>query len=483
MILVLFGMTFAGLSVNDVSLSQDSYKPGTNGVLTMQVSNLLSGGTTVKAVNAVSLELSSSPEILVSGETFIGDIEPGGSTTIAFPFKIKDDAKSSIYLIKIKATGTADRPGTTGGFDTFTRQATVPVVVLDAPILSISSDKQLLSGIEDANLTVTNNGGTASNLRISIQSGSEAAFYGKNEIFIDEVEDSNTTTITFDVRSVADYTIDMPFNLEYEDELGIKRTDNTTLRFTIIDEELDVRFVQKSDLKTREDSTLSLTVYNDGSETIRDVRLSFQDENLKLKNGSEFKFGNLAPDQSASASALVYTELSPGTNLVPSTVEWIEGGVHKSENRNVTVTVLSDADVAVYLEAKPLPLSAGGEHTISVLVSNLGTYSIENVDVSISSPIFKSLDISDKQYIGGLQRDDFSTVQFLMDVNATGEGTYPVYLDINYRDLSGEWKNKKLVEYVTVHNGLQKEDSDPLPLIIGAGVLVILVWWFKFRKK
>jgi hypothetical protein len=124
----------------------------------------------------------------------------------------------------------------------------------------------------------------------------------------------------------------------------------------------------------------------------------------------------------------------------------------------------------------------GGEHTISVLVSNLGSYSIENVDVSLSSPALRSKDISDIQYIGGLQRDDFSTVQFLMEVNATGPGTHPVDIEINYRDLSGEWKSKSLEQSISVYNGTVEEES-PLPLLLGAGIVVVLVWWFKFRKK
>ena len=44
-------------------------------------------------------------------------------------------------------------------------------------------------------------------------------------------------------------------------------------------------------------------------------------------------------------------------------------------------------------EAKPVPLVLNGQHTISVLVSNLGSYRIDNVDVSVSSPALSSLDI------------------------------------------------------------------------------------------
>ena len=155
--------------------------------------------------------------------------------------------------------------------------------------------------------------------------------------------------------------------------------------------------------------------------------------------------------------------------------------MQKDGNRQVPITITSDGDVAVYLEAKPLPLTLGGEHTISALVSNLGSYNIENVDVMIESPALRSRDISDTQYIGGLQNDDFSTVQFQMAVNATSDGTYPVDITVNYRDQSGEWKSRTITHSISVY-GMQSSGDSPLPLLFGVAVIAVAVWYFKFRK-
>jgi len=306
--------------------------------------------------------------------------------------------------------------------------------------------------------------------------------YGIDEVFVKDVKEATNVDITFDCRDAPNGPTSVPLKLVYEDELGIEHTESTFLRVTVRNEKLDLAVLQQSDLVTRNESMLTMLVRNDGEELLKDVRLSFVDSAVRLKDHSEFKFGDLSPGESATASVLVFADLGPGVNLVDSMVTWIEKDVQREETRNVPITITSDADVGVYLEAKPLPLTMGFEHTISVLVSNLGSYSIENVDVSLSSPALRSLDISDRQYIGGLQKDDFSTVQLQMAVNSTSEGSYPVYVTVNYRDLSGEWKQKVITQTITVYSVTDAE-RNLTPYLIGVVVLAVLVWYFRFRKR
>jgi hypothetical protein len=146
------------------------------------------------------------------------------------------------------------------------------------------------------------------------------------------------------------------------------------------------------------------------------------------------------------------------------------------------LTISSDADVAVYLEAKPTPLYAGQEHTISVLVSNLGSYAIDNVDVEFNSDSLQSIDISDSQYIGSLNNDDFSTVQFKVRVDTVPEGEYPITLTINYRDKSGEWQSKTITEYVNIYTQ-PVSDGSGFFMLGAVVVLAALGWFFFIRKK
>ncbi len=476
LVLILFGAAFAGISIDEYSLTKDIYKPGEPGVATVTVSN----PTGSERVTSITMTLSSSPELILSGSPKLADIDAGGSAIVSLPFKVKSDAKPGIYTIKAFFSGYKSQEAA-GTSQISVNSISIPVTVVNEPELSYYVDTKVLEGLDEIELTITNNGGAAKNLKLSTPG--DVSLYGADKVYVGDLLDTETVKLLLDSRDVEEGTSNILITVSYQDELGFSHTEDVSIRMTIRDEKLDVRFIQQDGLSTRMEDTLILEVRNDGEEELEDVRLVFTDAMLKLKDVSELKFGDIKPGGSATASALVYTELSPGVNLLPAKVEWIEKDVQQEEERDVAVTVTSDADVSVFLEAKPLPLSAGGEHTISVLVSNLGTFSIENVDVAISSPALRSVDISDRQYIGGLQRDDFSTVQFLMQVNATGPGEYPVYLDINYRDLSGEWKNKKITQTITVHDGMQTEDSSPVTLILVVVVLAVVVWYFKFRKK
>jgi hypothetical protein len=511
LVLVLACVSFAGLSVTSWEVSQSEFTPGSNGIITLTISNPFVTGAVNRPVTSVNMDIYSPPELIMTGKQFVGDIESGGATSISIPFRVGDNASSAIYTVDFKVTGIADKSDG-GGYEMFSRSAIVPVTVVERPVLRLQSDKDLIGGIDTVLLTVINEGGPASNLKIKIPTSTGAvdvststtastsstngtttfgsqtspvAFLGVDQIFISRIEKGGSVSVnvTLDSRSAPDGATNVPFYLEYDDELGITHTGNTALRLTVRNEKLDLQFIQQGDVITRKEGTMTLQIKNSGTETLKDVRLTFQDTGLRLSDRSELKFGDVAPGATATASGIVFAELPPGLNLVPAELTWIEKDVQREESRSIPITITSDADVGVYLEARPLPLTVGTEHTISVLISNLGSYNIENVEVEFSSPVLRSMDISDKQYIGGLQKDDFSTVQFLVNVNATAPGTYPADIRINYRDQSGEWKTKSVVQDISVYNGTAQE-SDPLPLVIGGLVVAaILIWFFRFRKK
>jgi len=472
LILLLFGVCFAGVSVTDYSISKESFRPGEPGVLTATVSNP-SGS---ERVTGLTLSIENPYEISLTSSPRLADIDAGGSTVVSVPFRVKEDAKTGVYLVSLVFRGYVEESA--GASKTTVNTISVPITVVNEPSFSLTVDKQLLSGINTVEFTIANNGGTAKDAHLSIDG--DIALYGTDKVYLGTIQEEKKVEVMLDSRDVEDGAVNMMVVLDYEDDYGYSHTLETELRMSVRNEQLDLIFLQKSDLITRGDNDLILEIRNDGDKSLSDVRLSF-DDGIKIKQGDEYKFGNLNPGESATVSLPVYTELAPGLNLVDANIDWIENDLQKTESRSIPITITSDADVGVFLEAKPLPLTIGSEHSISVLVSNLGSYNIENVDVSIRSPAFRSLDISDKQYIGGLQRDDFSTVQFLTIINASAEDSYPVHITINYRDQSGEWKQKEIEQFITVYNGVATDES-PLPLFFVLVLMAIGVWYFKFRK-
>jgi hypothetical protein len=486
LVLVALGIAFAGLSVEDFSLTKDVYAPGDQGVATVTVSNPLGS----ERVSSITMSIDNPPEIQVTSASKMSDIDAGGSAIVSIPFRVKDTAKPGIYLFNVVFTGYKSSGGTSL---VSVNTVSIPVMVENEPDLSFSVDNKVLSGIDDIMLTISNNGGNAKNVKIGIPSsvvnstasGSSAsiALFGTDQIYMPIVEAGKNVTVqvTLDSRSAADGATSLPLYYQYDDELGVTSTSYTSLRVTVRNEGQDLLFSQQSDIITKKEGELVLSVSNDGTETLRDVRLSFADASVKLKNSNELKFGDIQPGGSATATGTVFADLPPGVNLVASELSWIERDVQKTGTSSIPLTITSDADVGVYLEAKPLPLTTGMEHTISVLVSNLGSYGIGNVDVRLESSALRSLDISDSQYIGGLQNDDFSTVQFQMKVNATSAGDYPVDIVVNYRDQSGEWKQRVLTQSISVYGPQAAEDS-PMPILFGVLILAVAVWYFRFRK-
>jgi hypothetical protein len=473
LVLLALGVAFAGLSVDGYTITKQIFSPDEPGVATVTVSNPIGS----ERVTSIGLTVDNPSELLVTSAPRMSDIDAGGSTIVSIPFRVKKDAAPGIYLLDVVFSG-YKAVGDTQQYTT--NSVSIPVTVVNEPDLSLSMDKMVLSGIDDVVLTVSNNGGPAKNANLRTEGN--VSLYGSDIIYLGDMNGTKTIKLALDSRGAADGPTDVLFVFNYKDELGMEQTYNSSLRLTVRSEKLDLKFDQKSELITKKESTLAFSVRNDGTETLRDVRLSFPNDTLRLKDSGEMKFGDIAPGQSATASVIAFAELPPGVNQVNAELAWIERDVQKLESRQLPITITSDADVGVYLEAKPLPLTMGAQHTISVLVSNLGSYRIDNVDVSIDSPAMRSMDISEKQYIGSLQNDDFSTVQFLVEVNSTSAGQQPVRIIVNYRDQSGEWKSKVITQNVSVF-ATPSSDANPLPILGVLAIVLIGVWFLFLRKK
>ncbi|VVC03721.1 Uncharacterised protein [Candidatus Bilamarchaeum dharawalense] len=471
--MLLFALSFAGISITDYTVSKDSFQPNEQGVLTTTIVN----PTGSARVTALTMSIDNPYEIIISGSTKLSDIEAGGTGIVSIPIKIRPEAKAGVYLVTVIFSGTSYENGVVP--NTVTNSVSIPVTVLNQPILSFATDTSSLSGIDTVHVTITNNGGLAKNARLS--TSGTISLYGTNEVFLGNLEGSKNITLQLDSRSATNGPEDLVFVMNYEDELGTKHSNDYTIRMTVKKAIVDVTFLQNSDLITRKEGPVKLAIKNNGAKLLKDVRLTFSNTSLRFKDRAELSFGDIAPGATSEVNPTIFADLTPGLNLIDGTLSWVEEDVTKDEAVDFPLTVSSDADVGIYLEAKPTPLIAGQEHTISVLVSNLGSYPIDNVDVHFSSDSFKSLDISDGQYIGNLNNDDFSTVQFKVRVGDVPEGEYQVNIDVSYRDRSGEWKHKIVPQTVNVYSAPVKSGGEMF--ILGGIVVVALVAWFFFIRK
>lgn len=467
-------LSFAGISIPNYTISKSSFQPNEQGVLTVTVTN----PTGDARVSALTLSVTNPYEVIVTGTSTLSDISSGGTGIVTLPIKIRPDANAGIYLVTLTFTGVSNEDGTTS--NTVINSVSIPVTVLNQPILSFESDTTTLSGIDTIHLQVNNNGGAAKNVRIST-TGS-ISLYGANEVFVGALDGSKNILLQLDSRDASNGPEDLTLVVNYEDELGTEHSDEYTLRMTVKKEKVDLVFLQNSDLITRKEGPVKLAIKNNGNVTLKDVRLSFSNSSLKFKDQNVLLFGDISPGATVELNPTLFVDLSPGLNLIEGTLSWLDQDVTKENSIEFPLTVSSDADVGVYLEAKPTPLIAGQDHTLSVLVSNLGSFPIDNVDVKFSSDTLKSLDISDTQYIGNLNNDDFSTVQFKIRADNVPEGSYPIDIEVSYRDRSGEWKQKTITQNVNIYLAPAKNGGEFF-LLSGLVIVVIALWFFFIRKK
>jgi len=220
-----------------------------------------------------------------------------------------------------------------------------------------------------------------------------------------------------------------------------------------------------------------------------DFEFYLDDGKVQAKENKQVKLGDMAPGDEKEISMKVFVSAEPGVRNIEATLKWSEDDVDKEETTYVPVVITSDADAAIYVDAKPSPIVAGGDHTLSITVSNVGSYKIQNVEVTLSdSPQFEVFNAQRSQYIGGLESDDFSSVQYKVRAKALLPGEYPINITVRYKDQSGVWVEKAQEIKIAIRSQSDTAQGNgngtaALLLAGGAAVLAIGYWHFRMRKK
>ncbi len=481
--LLVFGMAFAGLSVSEYTITPSVVGPGDMGVLELLVSN--TGST--DAVESVSITVSSASSLGMDRTFAVGDIEAGASVVVSVPFKVAQTISSGYYTASVRAIGrTAEYYLDSGGdlksrTETFEKTATIPVMVVEQPSISIALSEESVEDLTDQTFVFTNDGGTAKKLKVTILN-SGIGFLNMDQLYIPELGASASVTATLDARGATEGATKLQLLLVYQNELGIEVNSTKEIPITVQKAEGDFVFVQSAPIVTGEDETLKLTFTNEGN-AVSDLRFTFSNEDVRFRGLNEYKVGDVSAGEIKSLDVPLVADLEPGTQNVILSVKWTESGEDRTGTITIPLEVVSDANVGVFLEAKPAPLQAGMEHTISVTVSNIGSYDIEGTTVEFSSDALTLLTIQPQQYIGGLESDDFSSVQYKVRVGYLEPGTYPATVKVTFRDASGKWLTIEKEANIAVIAPPQEEGS-LVPVLLGLIIIGgVVYWWFKKRKK
>ncbi|MEM4554670.1 MAG: hypothetical protein QXT25_02365 [Candidatus Anstonellaceae archaeon] len=477
-VLCMVALSNAALHIDSYTVVPEVLKPGQEGAITFSIKNVVpAGSTSTSQLEDVQVYFAAPAGITykLSSPYVVGSIPVGGSAVVSIPFKVNSNVKggaiSAPFFISIKD---ADQLKTLN----------VVIRVSNPPILSISADKQTIASTDILNLNITNNGGLASRATLKIAPQGGFSLSGKTMIYIGDIKDSVTIQVPIDSRNANEGVSSIPFVISYVEEGGSSTEEIKPLLIAVKKEKADVVFSQLSKVITARSNKLVLSVKNTGR-ALEDFKVFLEDQKLQPKESNQAKLGSLAAGQEKTFSFEVFADVQPGVHQAALRLKWVEDDVEKEQQISIPVVVTSDAATAIFVDSKPAPIVVGGEHTLSVLVSNIGSYKINNVEVALNaSSGFDILNAQASQYIGGLEADDFSTVQYKVRVKAKEPGTYPIQVSVRYKDQSGQWISD-VSEIPLIVRAAEEQRQNGLPLIIGGLVVAggAAYWYFKLRKK
>ena len=482
--LMVFGLAFAGLSISEYTLSPEVVEPGTSGVLQITVSNT---GVQTDTVESVTITVSSVEALGIDRSFAVGDLESGASVIVSLPFEAAEDIASGYYTVEVRTVGTGEDYYLDSGGDlkskteSFEKRTSIPVQVVEQPVLSIALSEESIEDFTEETFTFTNEGGKAKKVKVTILNEG-IGFLNMDQLYINELDGSASVTATLDARGAQEGATKLQFQLVYQNSLGTEITETKSIPITVKKTEGDFVFVQQGTIVTGENENLQLKFTNEGK-GVTNLRFTFQSDDVRLRGLNEFTVGDITSGETKSFTVPLIADLPPGTQNVVLSLTWEESGEDRMGTVTVPLEVISDSTVGVFLEAKPTPLTVGAEHTISVTVSNLGSYDIEGTTVELESEAFTLLTIQPQQFIGGLESDDFSSVQYKVRVNSLEPGTYPAKVLVTFRDESGAWVTLDEEVTIAINEPVQVEDSTMTILLGLVVILVVLYWWFRMRKK
>ena len=482
-LMALSGALFAVISVSSYTVTPTTLKPGEEGSVTFAINNVLPSATatTTDPLENVQVFFAAAPGMEFKGQSpfVVGTIGSGGSSTVTLPFKVLPSAKAGVVTATLYITQKEK---------TDLKTLNVAIQVVNPPIITLASDHQTILSTDSMKLTITNNGGTASKATLNIASGSSFSFIGTTQIYLGDIVDSKTVDVQIDARNAEEGVSSIPFVITYQQEGGAMANETKNLRIAVKKEKADVLFTQEGPIVSSQNDVLSLRVKNTGKRPLYEFEVRLVDEKIQVRDSKQIRLGTLGENEEREISANVFVDAQPGVRNMALELKWVEDDVEKTEATTTPIVVNSDADAAIFLDAKPSPIVSGGDHTVSILVSNVGSYKIQNVEITMEdSPAFEIFNAQRSQYIGGLESDDFSTVQYKVRVKEVAPGAYPVEISVRYKDQSGAWVEKKEAVQVQIRSkadALPKNGGDAtVPIAIGAlAVVAGGYWYFRMRK-
>ncbi|MBN2122296.1 hypothetical protein JW721_04560 [Candidatus Micrarchaeota archaeon] len=489
---MLLGLSFAGLSVDDYSLSPQVVEPGDSGVLEITISN----GADSDTVENVAITVSSASTLGIDRSFLVGDLEAKSSVVVSLPFTASENVTSGYYVVEVHAVGRTkeyyldSNNQLKSKTETFEKSASIPIQIVEQPVISVAISEKVVDELTQEEFVFTNSGGDAKRIQVTILNDG-IGFSNMGKVYLASLEDEATVSATLDARGAEDGAAKLRLQLTYYNEIGTEQAEVMEIPITVKKGGGNFLFVQDGAMLAGENGKLDLELTNVGP-SVSDLSITSGTDGVSLKGLNEYTLGDLAEGETTTFELSIVSDLDPGTQNVEFDLSWEENGEERSGSVTIPIKVIPDSAISVYLEAKTTPLAANSENTLSVTVSNLGVYDIQGTTLRIESEAFTLETIQAEQFMGELESDDFSSVQYDITVENVPAGEYPVLVTVSFRDASGEWSSVEREIPITVRgfgssmseSGMGSRGGLNIPVIAGTVAIGAGAYWlWKKRKK
>ncbi len=466
------GMGFATVSITSVDFDRQVLTPGESGTITVKLTNV----DLARVVESVVVDTSGPSGFTFGGSVPVGDMNPGTSTTVSIPVTANADVKSGTYRFDIKVTGIA-RGADVSNPDF---RSTIIIPVLRKPLITFSNFSETYVENSQFNFTINNYGGGVSDVRISVLP--PFAIFGADQVFLPTLAGNGSQDVQIDLNTlnVSEGQSTLNVAMTYNDELGNEQNDSGAMVIVVKKERTDLVFTQLDPIAPKKDNAARFRVTNNGK-AIGDVRLTFTNPNVTLRSG-EIVIGDLASGESKEVTFQIYPDLIPGIQNLDAQITYMDAGKEKVKSIPVTVDINPDSSVSVFVEAKTVPVTKGAENTLSITVANTWDYQIESTTVGVEGDFFTLENAQNQQYIGTLNKDDFSSVQFKVRINGNAPDTGNLTVNVKYKDVSGQWVTRKETIPVSLTSP-QAQGDNTVWLLGGAAFVIVAAYALFFRKK
>lgn len=267
---------------------------------------------------------------------------------------------------------------------------------------------------------------------------------------IDVGEEVNFKSLLGVSKSIVLGVYPLTLNVEYKDSKGVTYRDSIIVGISV-DSVITDRFSFKAEVKNYNltagiENEIEVLLTNTGNSSAYDVniQLSSMVGQIAILRGASHTFSVIEPNSTIHFKSTlgVSREIPLGTYSLTLTIKYYDSdGTLRSDSLTVGVFVnsVTTHKYAFKAEVSDYKIRAGKENKIKVAVTNLGSASVYEVDVQLTSTVANIIVLEGAASTFNMIKPN-STVYFEATVGvsrATPLGVYPLTLTLKYKDTDG----------------------------------------------